>query len=678
MDLFEHAKQEGDIRQKMKNLAAELARHNILYYTEDNPEITDAEYDALFRMLVQLEKEYPQFASKDSPTQKVGASTKREFKQVVHRVPMLSLSNAFSDEDMADFLKRVCKDLALDSIAVVAEPKIDGISCSIRYENGVLVEAVTRGDGETGEDVTLNVKTIVGVPHQLCGDFPEVVEIRGEIYMRDDAFKALNKSQIEKGASPFANPRNAAAGSVRQLDVSVTASRPLRFFAYSLGEVIGVDFDTHMDELTAMKNWGFTIVEHTDVFTHVNEISRNYQVWDARRPGLGYGIDGIVYKVNDKALQEKLGFVARAPRFAIARKFPAEQAKTILEGIDVQVGRTGSITPVARLTPVNVGGVVVSNATLHNEDYILERDIRIGDTVIVERAGDVIPKVVKSLKGKRGRVENFSFPTTCPSCGTALVRLEGEAAHKCVNHLNCPAQVEEGMIHLVSKQAFDIEGLGEKQIQLFIEKEFLKDVSDIFKLHKYKNNIKELDGFGEKSVEKLLLAVETKKQVSLPRFIVALGIPSVGTQVAKWVAELYGTWDAFMDAVKVDDNSLYAIHGIGEKMVTSIRSFLLEAHNQQRLINLFEAGVTPQPYEKQKATGGFFSTKICVLTGTLTMPRGEAKALIEAHGGKVTGSVSAKTDYLIAGEAAGTKLKKAKELGITVLTEEEFQEKVSV
>tara|TARA_R110000868_G_scaffold189695_2_gene433085 strand:- start:130000 stop:132033 length:2034 start_codon:yes stop_codon:yes gene_type:complete len=673
MDLFGA---DDNVKNEMAALQKQVERHNKLYHEKDTPEISDGEYDALFHKLKKLEEEHPHLKDKNSPTNKVGGGVKNTFLSVPHKLPMLSLGNCFSKEDVQDFMTRISRFLSVEKFTpLVAEPKIDGISCSIRYEDGHLVQALTRGDGQVGEDITANVKTISNVPHKLKGEnVPSVIEVRGEIYMNDNDFALLNEKQADKGSKIFANSRNATAGTIRQLDVAIVASRPLKFFAYAFGDASDdVQFSTHALELETMHAWGFHVVEEAVVLNSLEEIMDNYQNMHKKRVSLGYPIDGIVYKVNEIALQKRLGFIARSPRWAIAHKFPAEQVTTLLEGIDVQVGRTGTITPVARLVPVAVGGVIVSNATLHNADYIAGRDIRIGDTVFVERAGDVIPKVVSVVEAKRPpNAKPFNFPTLCPSCEHALVREEGEAAFKCINHLTCPAQQREQMAHAISKNVLNIDGLGPKQIDVFIEQGFIKDWADIFYLKNFKNEMLELKGFKEKSVENILASVEKAKHITLPRFITALGIEMVGVQVAVLLAEEFETFDGLKKAATHVDN-LTSIDGIGGVIAQNICELFAYEDNLKLLQKLFDAGVEPQVYVKPKAVDSLLSGKVCVLTGTLlTMGRSEAKERILQLGGKVSSSVSSKTDFVIAGDAAGSKLKKAQELGVAVLTEDEF------
>lgn len=702
MDLFTHAEENNTVKQRINFLTEEIKRHNVLYHTQDTQEISDAEFDKLFHELKELEAKHPELKHKDSPTENVGGAVKKEFRTIPHKAPMLSLGNLFNKEDLEDFIKRLRKELNNETFEIVAEPKIDGVSCALHYEYGMLKLALTRGDGKQGEDITLNAKTITDIPHKLnIENPPAYLEVRGEVYMRDDEFADLNKKQEQAEKKIFANARNAAAGSLRQLDYTVTAQRPLRFFAYAYGYLEGIDFSSHVEELNYMKKCGFSVPSFNTFNGEniVDNMQQAYETWVSEtRAALAYGIDGIVYKVNSKKQQESLGFVARAPRFAIAHKFPAEQVQTRLEGIDVQTGRTGKITPVARLKPVNVGGVVVSNATLHNEDYIKDLDIRIGDTVLIERAGDVIPKVIISILEKRPEnTTPYTFPTHCPSCNSLTVREEGEAAHKCINHLSCPAQIEEQMVHLVHRNNFDIDGLGEKQIKLFIEEGFLKSSVDIFYLKNHEEKLKTLEGFGEKSIDNLLKSIEDSKNVSLPKFIASLGISGVGAQVALWIAESFTTLSALIEeAAKATErrnelkdrylnkgekiplkqqylSKLSNIQGIGFTVECAIESFFAEPHNKELIEGLLNAGVAPQEHIVEAVEDNFFNGKTFVVTGTLTeMKRDEAKAEITKRGGKVSGSVSSKTDYLIAGESAGSKLKKAEDLGINIMNEHEF------
>jgi DNA ligase (NAD+) len=671
MDLFSAEEQ---ARADIKRLSAEIRRHNALYHSQDAPEISDVAYDRLVRQLEELEQAYPHLRQADSPTQEVGAATARGFKTATHRQRMLSLNNAFEAEEVRDFVTRLCHFLGLGAPPpLVVEPKIDGVSLSLTYEEGRLTRGVTRGDGHSGEDVTENVRTIKEIPHTLAGTPPRLVEVRGEVYMTRDDFEEMNTRQARAGEKIFANARNAAAGSLRQLDSQVTAQRPLKFFAYALGACTQ-DFARHTDELAALAQWGFTSVP-AQLKETVEDLLAFYRSFMAQRFELPYAVDGLVYKVNDKALQQRLGEVARAPRWAIAHKFPAEQATTVLEDIEVQVGRTGVITPVARLRPVPVGGVTVSNATLHNADYIAERDIRIGDTVFVERAGDVIPKVVRVVKEQRpAGARPYVFPSACPACGSKIVRLEGEAAHRCLNHLDCPAQVEAQITYFVGKQGLDIDGLGAKQVQKFLEQGLISSAVDVFGLARHAARLKEQDGYGEKSVRNLLAAIEKAKHVSLPRFMAALGIPLVGHEVARLLASRYPTLEALQKALQDQPEEVDSIDGIGPRIVESLTRFFKEPHNQKLLSGLVEAGVIVQPYAAPAVRETPFTGKTVVLTGTLeTMTRAEAKARLQALGAKVAGSVSARTDFVVAGAGAGSKRSKAQALGVRILEEDAFK-----
>ncbi|MDD9911428.1 MAG: NAD-dependent DNA ligase LigA [Alphaproteobacteria bacterium] len=675
---------EDKARAEIEALSVEIQRHNALYHSADAPEISDAEFDALFQRLQKLEAEYPHLKSKTSPTVEVGAKGNRGFEETPHLVRMLSLSNGFSEDDIRDFSDKICRFLGVsETTEIVCEPKVDGVSLSLVYEDGKLVRGVTRGDGVTGENITENVRTLRDIPMELevkKGEIlPQKVEIRGEVYITRINFEAMNAKQAEVGDKIFANARNAAAGSLRQLDSTITAQRPLEFFAYALASVSDdLSFETHTDELHALQRWGFVTVPFK-AFGSVDGLLENYNGMVEKRFELPYAIDGLVYKVNDKNLQKRLGEVARSPRWAIAHKFPAEQVTTVLEGIDVQVGRTGVVTPVARLQPVEVGGVTVSNATLHNEDYIAERDIRVGDTVFIERAGDVIPKVVKPVLEKRPeKADIFSFPRECPVCNSNLVRLEGEAAWRCVNHLSCRAQVEAQIIYFVGKHGMDIDGLGQKQVQKFLEDGLIKTVVDVFNLKDHAEQLKGQEGFGEKSVTNLLESIERAKQVELPRFLAALGIPLVGYEVARLLANRYGTLEILQSAILDKPDDVESIDGIGSRIVESLQVFWQEPHTQELLKGLLTVGVTVMPYEAPQVADNPFLGKIVVLTGTMeNMTRDEAKVRLQSLGAKVSGSVSSKTDYVVAGAAAGSKLKKAQELGVAVLDEAAFLEKLS-
>jgi DNA ligase (NAD+) len=681
---------------ELEHLAVEIARHDQLYYQADDPEVSDAEYDALRRRNDAIEARFPDLIRADSPSRRIGAPASETFSKVRHRVPMLSLGNAFDDEEVADFAARVRRFLSLkpdDALAVTAEPKIDGLSISLRYEKGHLVEAATRGDGAEGENVTANVKTIRDIPPKLKGaGIPDVAEVRGEIYMGHADFAALNAAQAASGGKMFANPRNAAAGSLRQLDSAITAARPLRFFAYAWGEMSATSSDTQKGMVEDFSRWGLPVNPLMRLCESADEMLAFYREIGERRASLGYDIDGVVYKVNRLDYQDRLGFVSRSPRWAIAHKFPAEQATTVLRDIEIQVGRTGSLTPVAKLAPVTVGGVVVSNATLHNEDEIARKDIRIGDTVVVQRAGDVIPQIVRVIEDKRPNgAEPFVFPKMCPVCGSHAVREADETpgaggvVRRCTGGLICPAQAKERLKHFVSRLAFDIEGLGEEKIETFFEDELIRRPADVFTLEaRDKASLKRLKdrkGMGAKSVEKLFQAIDTRRTISLDRFIFALGIRHVGETTAKDLAIAYRSIDAFRAAVEAavrggKDSEAYKdiddIEGIGETVVDALVDFFSEPHNIEALDDLL-AHVTVTPFERPVAVSSPVTGKTVVFTGKLErVGRSEAKAQAERLGAKVAGSVSAKTDYVIAGADAGSKLTNAQKLGVKVLTEDEW------
>jgi DNA ligase (NAD+) len=686
---------------ELERLAIEIAHHDRLYYQSDAPEMSDAEYDDLRRRNDAIESRFPELIRDDSPSRRIGAAAVGAFGKVRHRVPMLSLGNAFADEDVVDFAARVHRFLGLsesDPVAFTAEPKIDGLSISIRYENGKLIEAATRGDGAEGERVTDNVRTIKEIPHKLHGkDVPEVAEIRGEIYMSHADFNALNEMQAAAGGKIFANPRNAAAGSLRQLNPTITAARPLRFFAYAWGEMSAFTADTQHGMIAAMHRWGLPVNSLTRRCVTTDDLLAFYRDIGVKRAALGYDIDGVVYKVDRLDLRDRLGFVSRSPRWAIAHKFPAEQATTILRAIEIQVGRTGSLTPVAKLEPVTVGGVVVSNATLHNEDEIARKDIRVGDTVVVQRAGDVIPQVVSVLVDKRpANAKPFHMPHACPVCGSHAVReaddAEGErgpqsqgVVRRCTGGLICPAQAKERLKHFVSRLAFDIEGLGEEKIEMFFDEGLLRTPADIFTLQardaKSNAPLKTRKGFGAKSVDKLFVAIDARRKIGLERFLYALGIRYIGEQTAKDLARAYGSLFEFRKAVDAavaggKDSEAYAdidnIEGIGETVVDALIDFFSEPHNIEAVDALL-AVMDVQPYERVAAVASPVTGKTVVFTGTMErLSRNEAKAQAERLGAKVAGSVSKKTDYVVAGADAGSKLTKAQELGVTVLTEDEW------
>ena len=676
-----------DAAAEHSKLAEELATHDRAYYQEDAPAISDADYDKLRLRLLELESQYPTLAKSSSPSKKVGAAPLEKFGKVAHAVPMLSLANAFADEDVHEFLARVRRFLNLgDGIAfdVTAEPKIDGLSLSLRYENRKLVQAATRGDGAEGENVTSNVLYVKDIPQALAASAPDLFEVRGEIYMSNNDFAALNEKQIQAGEKTFANPRNAAAGSLRQLDPSVTASRPLRFFAYAWGEAPQLPAQTQWDVVQAFKSWGLPVNPLMVLCRSAEELLAHYRRIEAQRATLGYDIDGVVYKVNDLALQARLGFVSRSPRWAIAHKFSAEQATTILEAIDIQVGRTGALTPVARLKPVTVGGVVVSNATLHNEDEIARKDVRIGDTVILQRAGDVIPQIVGVAQRGLNTVP-YVFPKVCPFCGSHAEREEkasgkSDVVRRCTGGLICPAQRVERLKHFASRNAYDIEGLGDKIIEEFYAEGLIMSPQDIFTLEardgRSVKKLKDREGWGESSVANLFAAIFARRQIALDRFVFALGIRHVGETTARVLARSYGSAPLLREQMKLAAASaenearaeLTAIDGIGDVVAEALIQFFDEPHN----IEIFDAllkEVEPQALAAV-ASSSPVSGKTVVFTGALErMTREEAKAMAERLGAKVAGSVSKKTDLLVAGPGAGSKLKDAEKFGVEVIDE---------
>ena len=677
-------------------LAAEIAKADLAYHQNDAPEISDGDYDALRLRNEAIEARFPKLIREDSPSKSVGAAPAGAFGKVAHRVAMLSLSNGFSDEDVREFWTRVTRFLNLkegDALEVTAEPKIDGLSASLRYENGKFIVGATRGDGRVGENVTENLRTIKDIPATLKGkNIPDVFEVRGEVYMSHADFEALNKRQEEAGKPQFANPRNAAAGSLRQLDSKITASRPLRFFAYAWGDQSEMPADTQAGVVAAFAKWGFEVNPLFRTCRSVEELISFYHDIEMQRADLGYDIDGIVYKVNRLDYQQRLGFVSRSPRWALAHKFPAEQAFTKLLGIDIQVGRTGALTPVARLEPVTVGGVVVSNATLHNEDEILRKDIRIGDTVVVQRAGDVIPQVVSVVLEKRPKgAKAFEPLTECPICHSHAVREvdektgETDVVRRCTGGLICPAQAVERLRHFVSRNAFDIEGLGEKQIAAFFADGTITSPGDIFTLEdRDKASLKKLkdrEGWGGTSAKKLFAAIDDRRSIDIDRFIFGLGIRHVGETNARLLARSYGTLDHFIEEMEkaVDPESdarrdLMSIDGVGEVLAEALIDFFAEEHNREVLKSLSDAGVVAVPLPAQE-TSSPVTGKTVVFTGSLErMTRAEAKARAEQLGAKVAGSVSTKTDILVAGADAGSKLTKAAALGVKVISEDEWIE----
>jgi len=701
---------ETQAKVELVRLVLEIERHNEAYYSEDAPKISDADYDALRQRSDAIEARFPGLVTRDSPSQKVGAAPSGRFAKVPHSVPMLSLGNAFSDEDVTDFVDRVRRFLKLadgDIPAIVAEPKIDGLSLSLRYEDGELVRGATRGDGFTGEDVTANVRTMSDIPHKLKGrNIPAVCEIRGEVYMLKKDFLALNKRQAEAEDTVFANPRNSAAGSLRQKDASITASRPLKFFAYAWGEMSAMPAKTQFKMIDWIGHAGFVTNPLITLCEDVEGLLKFYRKIEARRASLGYDIDGVVYKVDRLDWQERLGFVTRTPRWAIAHKFAAEQATTVLNDIEIQVGRTGALTPVAKLAPVTVGGVVVQNATLHNEDYIKGIgndgqpiregvDIRIGDTVVIQRAGDVIPQIVSVVVDKRPKTAKpYQFPTVCPACGSHAVREEDpktgrpDSVRRCTNSLACPAQAKERLKHFVARNAFDIDGLGDKQIEEFFADGLVMSPVDIFTLQKRdarsQKRLADREGFGATSVRNLFAAIDARRTIALHRFIFALGIRHVGEGNAKLLARHYGTVEAFRAAMIAAGEGpqseayqdLNAIEGIGTVVANAIVEFFAEPHSVKAVDDLL-GEIEVQPAERAK-TDSPIAGKIVVFTGSLEkFTRDEAKATAERLGAKASGSVSKKTDYVVAGPGAGSKLAEANKLGVKVLTEDEWLALVS-
>ncbi|MBY5455302.1 NAD-dependent DNA ligase LigA [Rhizobium leguminosarum] len=694
---------------ELERLAKEIAHHDALYHGKDQPEISDADYDALKRRNDALEVRFPELIREDSPSRHVGAAPSVTFSPVIHARPMLSLDNTFSQEDVQDFVAGVYRFLGRlpdQSIAFTAEPKIDGLSMSIRYENGRLVTAATRGDGTTGENVTANIRTIAEIPNELPKGVPAVVEIRGEVYMAKSDFLALNRQMEAEGKQTYVNPRNTAAGSLRQLDAKVTASRKLKFFAYAWGEMSEMPADTQFAMVQTFKAWGFPVNPLMKRLNSVADILAHYDEIGLERPDLDYDIDGVVYKVDSLELQARLGFRSRSPRWATAHKFPAEQAFTEVEKVEIQVGRTGALTPVARLKPITVGGVVVTNATLHNEDYIKgignsgerirpeEHDIREGDTVIVQRAGDVIPQILDVVMEKRAAdARPYEFPKTCPVCGSHAVREVNEktgkmdSVRRCTGGFICRAQATEHLKHFVSRNAFDIEGLGSKQIDFFFENEDaslqIRTAPDIFTLEKRQQQsltkLENIDGFGKVSVGKLYAAINERRSIALHRFIYALGIRHVGETTAKLLARSYGTYAAFETGMREAEtlagdawNDLNAIEGIGEVVARAIVEFYKEPRNVEVITRLIEE-VTPEEAEQPVTAGSPVAGKTVLFTGSLEkFTRDEAKARAESLGAKVAGSVSKKTDIVVAGPGAGSKLDKARELGVQTMDEDEW------
>jgi DNA ligase (NAD+) len=664
------------IAQKAEALRKALHRHNYRYYVLDDPEISDAEYDRMMQELKQLEENYPQLASPDSPTARVGAPPLEKFDTVAHTVPMLSLDNGFNDEDILDFDRRVKRNLDKQSnILYTAEPKMDGVAVELIYENGKLLTASTRGDGLTGEVITANIKTINAVPLVMQTDSPSPIpsrlEIRGEVFIGLDAFRKFNEERVEQELPPFANPRNAAAGSLRQLHSKITATRPLEIFFYGIGIVEDLAFESHWELLKSLKNWGFRINPFIRPTIRIKEVLNYYRELSEKRHQLPYDIDGIVVKVDDISLQQRLGATSRSPRWAVAYKFKAIQETTALEAIEVQVGRTGVLTPVAQLKPVSVGGVMVSRATLHNEDEIEKKDIRIGDKVLVQRAGDVIPEIVKVIASKRdGSETQFKMPKNCPVCDSPVIRMAGESATRCINS-SCSAQLKERIKHFTSKRAFDIDGLGDKLVDQLVDENLLSSFADIFSLDE--EIIKNLERMGAKSAANLVNAIEQSKSIVFARFLYALGIRHAGEHVSALLGDHFPDLHTLMNCSREE---LEAVEGIGPIVADSIASFFKQERNQRIIRQILDCGVKLETASRKKT--GKLKDKVFVLTGTLeSITRSQAKELIKAASGKVSGSVSGNTDYLVAGESPGSKLNKAKELGVQIIDEAQLKELLS-
>ncbi len=657
-----------EFKQRASELRDLINKYNYLYYVTDNPEVTDSEYDRLFTELKQLEQQYPELLTNDSPTQRVGGQALDKFSQITHALPMLSLDNVFDADEFEAFDQRVRDWLNTSETQIyAAEPKLDGLAISIRYEHGLLVQAATRGDGTVGEDVTVNVRTIPTVPLRLQGyNIPEVIEIRGEIFMPKEGFEKLNQAQISADKKPFVNPRNAAAGSLRQLDSKITATRPLAIYCYGIGEIVGMEApESHSAAMKQLEQWGCRISPELKQVEGIQGALDYITYLGDKRDSLPYDIDGVVFKVDKVALQQRLGFVARAPRWAIAHKFPAQEEMTVVEDIEIQVGRTGALTPVARLKPVFVGGVTVSNATLHNEDEIRRKDVRVGDTVIVRRAGDVIPEVVQVVPSKR-TAESYEFvmPSTCPICGSDVERIEGEAKARCTGGLYCGAQRKEAIKHFASRKAFDIDGLGDKIVEQLVDAGFIKDVADLF--HLTVEQLSSLERMGDKSAENLVTALTASKQTKFARFLYSLGIREVGEATARSLASHFLTLDGLIQA---NEESLIEIEDVGPVVAHHIVTFFEQSHNREVIQRLLDAGIS-WPEEQKIAADSALSGKTIVLTGTLDkLSRSEAKEKLLALGAKVAGSVSKKTDFVVAGRDAGSKLTKAESLGISVVDE---------
>ena len=661
----------SSVEQQIDQLRQQLREHNHKYYVLDEPTIPDVEYDRLFQQLKKLEAEHPDLITSDSPTQRVGDKPLDAFQQVQHRIPMLSLDNVFNEDELIAFDRRVRERLHLEEeIEYVCEPKLDGLAVSLLYENGVLVQAATRGDGQTGEDITQNIRTIDSIPLRLWGqDYPQVLEVRGEVFMPKAGFQRMNEEALKKGEKTFVNPRNAAAGSLRQLDSSITAKRPLDMYCYSVGYVEGDLADTHFDNLMLLKQWGMRINPEIRVVTGAKALQGYHDHILDKRESLGYEIDGIVYKVNDLKLQRELGFVSRAPRWATAHKFPAQEELTTLLDVEFQVGRTGAITPVARLEPVFVGGVTVSNATLHNMDEVARMDVRKGDTVIVHRAGDVIPKVVKVVLERRpDNSAPLVLPSQCPVCGSDIIKPEGEAVARCSGGLFCQAQVKEAIKHFASRKAMDVDGLGDKLVEQMVDQGLISHVSDLYQLKA--EQVAAMERMGEKSAANLINALEQSKATTLPRFLFALGIREVGEATALNLANYFGNLDSLQQA---DAEALQEVPDVGPIVADHIAAFFQQPHNPEIIDALIKAGVHWQEQEAVDRDSLPLAGKTYVLTGTLNMmTRDDAKQYLQQLGAKVSGSVSKKSDAVVAGEKAGSKLAKAESLGVPVLDETAF------
>ncbi len=676
-----------EAKAELARLADLIAHHDVRYHEKDAPEISDADYDDLRKLYRTLEEAFPHLAPANSPEKRVGAKPAAGFKKVQHITPMLSLGNAFDEADVNDFTGRIRRFLKLPDdtpLSFMAEPKIDGLSASLRYEKGKFTLGATRGDGNEGEDITANLRTIKTIPHELKGTHPDFVEIRGEVYMERGDFFKLNEAQEKAGKQIFANPRNGAAGSLRQMDAEITRSRPLRFFAYAVGGPLENVAESQADLRKKLKAWGFQLNEPSKLCKNEKEMLEYQAGIGEQRDELPFDVDGVVYKINDAALQERLGFVSRSPRWAIAHKFSARQAETTLNAITIQVGRTGALTPVAELEPINVGGVMVARATLHNEDEIIRKDIRVGDRVIVQRAGDVIPQIVGvKLEHRKKHAKPFEFPHICPECGSHAVREEGEAVRRCTGGLICPAQAIHRLVHFVSRDAYDIDGLGERTIKEFWDEKIIHAPADIFTLQKRNGKafpaLEEREGWGEKSAEKLFAAINAKRSIPLDRFIYALGIRQIGTATAKLLAKTYGEWAAFEKAMHEAANieseayaQLNAKDGIGASMIEDLTAFFAEPHNTKAIKALL-AEVAPAKWQFAPEVQSAITGKTIVFTGTLEkMGRNEAKAKAEQMGANVAGSVSSKTDFVVVGADAGSKAKKAAELGVKTLSEDEW------